>query len=478
MRVLGGLLVVALLAGCPASRHYHQGLEAAEQGQPYVAADRYLAALDRNPGHRKARAALEAIAEDAFETRLGAGLRAEEGGDYLAARDRYAELARFVDRLDAHGLRTFTVHVDLAEKIALMEESAATREYVLGTKLLGARRWSEAIERFEAALRIKPGFRDAADKVVQAQYGWAEEELGAGRYREAARRFELVREPLPRAGRRAAEIYAALGRHHLSAGACRQAWRDLDRARSLRPGVLAQELAHAWDCATVELVVGRFEGPRDRVGGVHLPSSLQGAVLDRLPEATSDFVVLVDGSAPSFDVVLDGRVVAASVERHPARTVDRTTPGLAEMACTAVGDDGMEYEEPCEVELDVLFTEVTERKTASLSASVRLVEAAGRRVAASRTFDASAADEVHWARDFRDAQTGAWLDVTADPGTGAAVSSEVLELRDARQSLKADAELVREALDQLVRDVVDFAAAELDREVPPTDPRALPIVEL
>jgi tetratricopeptide (TPR) repeat protein len=492
MRPLWFLAAFLLLVGCPATHAYRQGRSLEEDGRLPAAADSYLDALDANESHRRARAALEGVVGGAYDERLGAALRAERQGNFDAALDRYRGLQRYLARLQQHGELDFQPGIDVEEKVAQMQESAAGWEYLLGEKHLVAGRWEEAIQHFQAALEVKEGFRDAEARIAATWYAWAEEDAGGGRYRDGAERFEkaldLGYEDAQTAATRAAELFAALGRHHLGQGTCRQAVRDLSAARALVPEVLGEDLAAAEACAEVRVVVAGLVAPgRAQLAGIDVHSRLSTGVLATLPAATSQFVVLVDESAlrsrshargePVAHYLVASNLVAATLHSPGPVEREQVTSGEAEGTCLEEHDEGT-YEEPCHVLFDVQYTEVSEEKEVGLSASVRLVALPGRAVVDAETFEVTVRDAVRYAHDFQDAETGRLVHPSNNSRIGVAVDTEVLSLEEARDTLKSDLVLATAAVDQLIEEMVGWIAARVDVEEEWSDPEDLPVLSL
>jgi len=490
MRFRFVLAALVLLGGCEATHAYRQGRSLEEEGRLPAAAERYLDALDARASHRRARAALEAVALSAYEERAGAALAAERSGDFQAALARYEALQTYLQRLRAHGALAFQPGIDVAEKIARMRESAAGRAYFLGEKSFGVGRWEDAIQHFRAALEIQEGYRDTEARIAEAWFAWAEEDAGAGRYRDAAERFrealDLGFADAQAAATRAAEIFAALGRYHLQQGDCRQAVRDLSEARRLLPEVLEEDLAAAEGCAQVRVVVGGLVAPgRSEIAGIDVRSRLSGGVLALLPAATSPFLVLVDesaltaraGGAPAARILVASNLVAATLHHPWPVERERVTTGETEGTCLEEDDEGT-HEESCRALLDVQYTEVSEEKEVGISVSVRLVALPGRAVVDAHTFEVTVRDAIRYAHDFQDAETGRAIDPSDDFRFGVAVESEVLALEDARDTLESDLRLTTTAIDQLTDEIVDWIAARVDVEEPWSDPEELPIVSL
>jgi tetratricopeptide (TPR) repeat protein len=474
-----GLLVALVLAGCGAAKAYKQGLAFEVQGKVVAASGRYLDALDKKASHEEARAALAALAEEAWERRANAARDLEEHGDFEAAGTRYASLGRYQDRLEAHGLLDFHPRFDPMVKVEEMKEATAAREYALAEKAFGAGKWELAIRHYGAALAVRPDYRDAAERIGAVHLAWGEEVLTEGQYRGAAERFEEAwRNNAPEGRARAAEVYAALGRHHLGHGACRQAWRDLTASVRLG-GPVQDEVATAMDCAEVRVAVTQVSGPRRRtLGEVNVVARIHAAVLERLPEAVTSFVVLVDESVlgrttdrtPAAHWVIDETVHSATLSSDAPEPQERYARAYYDAECT---NEETGATEPCRNEFDVRYKEVEASKEVALSLSAKAVRFDARGNVYARTFDIVATDEVHYAEDLRHAETGRPIDLSGTGATEVHVDDSLRALAEARRDLVSDRDLVIRAIEELATEVVDWVAPRLDVEPVWTDPTSL-----
>jgi len=475
-----GLLLAVVLAGCGAARAYKEGLVLEGQGRVVAASARYLDALDRKPLYEEARLALARVAEDAWEQQAAGALELEERGDFEGASARYERLGRYQDRLEAHGLLDFEPRFDPEEKVEEMKDATAAREYTLAEKAFGAGRWEEALSHYDGALAVRPGYRDVAQRIGAVHLAWGEALVAAGQYRHAAARLEEAWNAGATEGRaRAAEVYAALGRYHLDHGACRQAWRDL--SASVRLGnPVQEEVSAARACAEVRVAVTPVSGLRRRtLGEVDLSSRILAEVLEGLPEATSDFVVLVDPSvlrstrpdgSPPAHWILEQTIHTATLDSEAPTSQERLARAYTESECV---NEETGATETCRTEFDLRYEEVQASKEVALSVSARLVRSDTRGEVHARTVDVVADDVVHYAEGFRNAETRRPVDLH---GTGAAevhVDDALRALADAPRDLEPDRDLVMRATEDLAAEVVGWVAPRVDFEPFWTDPVSL-----
>jgi tetratricopeptide (TPR) repeat protein len=224
-----------------------EGKEYDESGKEYKAAQKYIAALEINENHRKAALALAAVAEDAYKEKLALAETAEHAGDFARALTEYRELQGYIKDLEAFDVLGFSP-INTRSKIEEMANAAAEDRYKKAEAHFANRAWEDAITEYKAAQGFKDGYKDTAQKIASASYSWAEDDLKTNRFRAAAEHFREAAESggagYKDATYRAGTIYAALGRHFISADRCRQSVRDLRQAQSLLgPGKVDTYLA-------------------------------------------------------------------------------------------------------------------------------------------------------------------------------------------------------------------------------------------
>lgn len=476
-RLSSMILLTALMVGCGARKAYKSGLEAEGRGQFWRASQYYLDSLDRRDGYDDPHEALDRIGQRALEDGLSQARAEEDGEDFLAAMSWYQGLKTYVSRLEGRGHLNFDPGIDFDDKIAEMRAAAAYEAYARGDDAVRARHWAEAIEHFAEALEISPGFKDTDVRIAESHYGWAEDDVSAGRFRSGAERFQMAHSSqgvFEDAAVRSIELYAALGRHHLASGTCRQAVRDLSIAHREAPEAVRTELARAQDCAETIVFVEPVRGG-GRVAGMRPADWLNSYIRRTLPGQTTEFVSIAAEQATkdnTVDFVVETQVVEAWVHEPELQSVQRSTSATKARAC----NDG-EYS-PCTDTTTVRYAEFSSSMEARVASSVSIVERAGNRFAGQAEPSATATSDLRWADNFIDADGNAVAIATSASGGTLGVSSDVVSLRDANRTHPAQADLLRNALENTGADLVRSIVRVVDAEPPLQDPTALTVVPL
>jgi tetratricopeptide (TPR) repeat protein len=512
MRLLLLLLPLLALSGCAASHAYRDGLDLAQGGAPYAAAARYLDALDADPDHRKARAALDAVVDEAYTTRLGEARDAEDAHAWVDARAGYQDLQAFVARLGTHGAGFETL--DLAARVAAVDTAAAEEAYVRAEAALAGKDFAGAVDAWRAALAILPGYRDAGVRTADTLHAWGESEQAAGKWRSAAGRFMEARDAGHASGAaRAAAIYNALGNSFVWSGHCRQAVRDLRLARTLAgPSTDAVDVETAEACAATPLVVAPFE---DAIGakpaGIALPEAAADSLAASLRAGATPFVQFLERDAlerilaeqriaTASTIAPKGAAARAAVPAAPSRLprahwlvigkftqVRASVPPLAAVPAEVVGrhtcapppTDG-NVAPPCVPEAPLRYSLREGRGEVRLAGSVRVVDARTGVQAGLWPFDVVRGLDVRFADPVLDAAGRAVSlvrDGVDDPGAWQ-VPSELLALREAPRVLPDESVLTRDALDAVCAEAAARTLALLDVEAPAQDPIALTVVPI
>jgi len=516
MRLLLLLLPLLALSGCAASLAYRDGLDLAQTGEPYAAAARYLDALDADPDHRKARAALDAVVDEAYTTRLGQARAAEDARAWADARAGYVDLQAFVARLSAHGAGFDTL--DLAARIAAVDTAAAEEAYLRAEAALAAKDYSGAVEAWRAATAILPGYRDGSVRIADTLYAWGDAEQSAGKWRSAAGRFVEARDAGHIAGAaRAAALYNALGNSFVWSGHCRQAVRDLRLARTLAgPSTDAVDVATAEACAATPLVVAPFEDATGaKPAGIALPEAAADTLAASLRAGATPFVQflergaldqilaeqrLVTSSSTATSTSTRGASTRAAAPAAPSRLprahwlvigkftqVRASVPPLSAVPVTLTGrrpcppppTDGT-VAPPCVAEAPLRYTLHEGRGEVRLAGSVRVVDARTGVQAGLWPFDVVRALDVRYADPVLDADgrlAPLVADGVDDPDAWQ-VPRELLALREAPRALPDESVLTRDALDAVCSDAAARILALLDAELPAQDPVALTVVPI
>lgn len=464
------LVMVLVLGGCAAKRAYKAGERAEDAGQSWEAAQHYLAALDRRDSHRDANEALGRMGEDALTDALTTAAQQEKSEDFLAAMQWYQQADRYTGRLDRVGHLDFQVPIDLHDKIDEMRAAAAYESYRTGSLAIDERRWADAIKAMRSAQAIVPRFKDSEQRIAEASYRWAEDDIAAARYRAAAQRFTASQQavsPMDDGLDRAVELYAALGEHHLGEGACRQAVRDLRLAYAVYPTAVSEPLADALECAHVDVLIEPFRGG-GIVAGVSVSDWVEAYVRRELPRAASEFVtVTADDKTLSSDVVVRGTVTEAWVNGPSQAETARSVTGRRKRTC-------QEGEIPvCYEDVAVVYQEHTSVLQARATASIEVQDRRSGRMLGQAQPAGDARSDLRWASGFT-RSGGAAIAVSSDPtDDSVGVGWEIIQLRDADRLHPASGALVSKVLEPVGRGALDAVLRAVDIEQNVTDPTSL-----
>lgn len=483
--------VTPLLMGATAQRMWNDGTRLEEQGSYYSAALKYLDALAKNPRHRKAAASIGTAARPAYEQKLEIAEAYEQEERFPDALDEYEQLHAFMKRLEHVGAADFAT-VDLRKKIGEMADASAEQQYAAGATTLAAGSWELSIGHFRAAQTFRGDYKDSRLLIARAEYGWAEDELGARRYRSAAQHFVAASDGggavgVADSGDRAAGLYVAIGRYSLDHGACRKAVDDLQRAA----GLVSDPRIDGWareaeDCAITPVAISAFENSTGRnVAGMAVGELLSDQTAGKVDQGSSRYVRLIERRALDQILAEQGlsqtgiatgstsqvrgvrylvlgkltqvRAVASGPQRQSKSTV-----GSKPYRCTKTNRHGDSYETTCHSEVRVDYVEVEQSISVQISGSVTVVDVKTGEQLLSRPVEASAQDSVHYVEsptvDGRGVELTMWRH-----NDGIGVQDRGLKrLVDADRSLTDEGTLASQVVDSLssqaaraVLDVVD-----------------------
>jgi tetratricopeptide (TPR) repeat protein len=472
------VLLALLMTGCGAKKAFKAGFQSETAGDTWRAAQLYLEALDKRATHEDSKVGLDRIGEDALMQAVGFAEREEADEDFLAAMQWYQEMQRYTRRLERFNHLGFPVTVDFDDKIGEMRSAAAFEAYSDGDDAVRARRWEQAIGFFKAAQQIVPSFKDTDGRIAAAHYGWAEDEVASGQFRSAAVRFTQAvtgEEAFEDSAIRSLELFAALGRHHLATGTCRQAVRDLRVAHIEFPNELGAELHAAEECAHRTVEIASFTGG-GRVAGVVVDDWVEGYVLREFPAASSEFIDLVasgDRKSVTADFEVRGAINEAWLRRPEPATSARSVSGSRIRACR----EG-ELPTPCLESIPVTYLEHTSVVQARVEASIRVVASENGRFIGQAQPVGENQSTRHWADTFADTNGNA-APVAATPTESLiGIGEALITLRDAQQTHPADAEIFRYALAIVGRDAVSSIVGAVDTEEPVRDPSSLTVLSI
>ncbi len=499
MRVAQVLIALLLMfGGCPATKVYKEGAAYEESGNEFAAANKYLSALDLKSTHKKAKEGLLAVAEKAYEEKLGLATRQEGTGNYAGALSEYRELDQYLGRLKKFDALSFST-VDTRSKIAEMESSAAEERYVTAEALLGKSDYLGAIDAYRAAQTFKQAYKDTDEKIASAYYGLADKELTGKQYRKAAEHFaECLTtggQGYRDAAKRGGSIYLALGTHFLESDRCRQAVRDLRIASNLLGATVSERLASAEECAVTPVAVMPFENPTGvNPAGMALGDTVADQVLSAVKAKASEFVHIVDrtaleqilseqgltGGSPKglrgVRYLVTGKLTQVFVEEPKMTQSVQTAEGRQRFACTKTNNKGESYQSECLQDVLVKYVDHQGSSSVKLVASVKLIDVKTGEQLAAPTVTAEVGDRIHYADTFKGPAGEDIVPVPYNRAGGMEVKSDaVLALTDAPRELKPVSTLATGAVDKLAFDLAAAVVTQVDKEQPASDPSTLAV---
>ena len=361
-----------------------------------------------------------------------------------------------------------------------MANAAAEEVYRIGQKALVNRRWEEAVDGFTKALEFKPGYRDSSTKLAAAWYGWAAQDLEAAQYRSAAQRFGQANGAQPGysdAAARAARIYAALGRHHLSNKSCRQAVRDLRLAEQYAPDTAqAKDLATADLCATTRVTIANFGNPTNVNPGGLAPALVLAEMLQvTVAKMSSEFVEVDfdDSITPKSGSTWPGPHYMVSAKLLQVKVVDptpvpqaRTTEGILQAPCPPGSGTP---DSLCQTPVQVTYAEMHSRPSVTIEASYTLTDLHNPKLQTTKNLRSTAEDEVVWAENMLVNGQG-FPTAHNDSEQGVRIPEQLESLVNAPRIAPAPDELARRAALDIAGRLAKEVHDQVDVEPPATDP--------
>ena len=475
MRLCTVVLLAALLTGCAFKKSIQQGTAAESTGDHWSAAQHYLDALDRKPRHEDANLAIRRVGDDALSQAISSAEREETSEDFLNAVSWYEQALQYTQRVQTTANLSLTTTVDLPGKISEMRAAAAFEAYADGERALVQRQWEDAIERFDESQHIVPNFKDADLRIAEVHYSWGEQDVSSGQYRVAAGRFQEAMKssmgPFQDAEDRALELYAALGRHHLAIGTCRQAVRDLRIAHAVYAQDLAGDMQQAEACAFTAVSLERFRSG-ENVYGIDAGDWVEEYIRERFDEATGEFTYLV---APGVvrgthnTISVRGTIRDAQVDEPEATAVEQVLRGTNLRDCNE-GESG-----PCTEEVPIRWMENNSTRAVRFGSLFQIIDGQTGQDLGTTQPSGSASSSLRWASDFRKG-SGQRAQIAATASTGVfGVGTAMIELRDAPKRHPLGATMVREALTTIGHDALTRIVEVADTEPPLRDPTQLSV---
>jgi tetratricopeptide (TPR) repeat protein len=482
MRPLIALAITASLLGC--TSRLQRNVQGLSVDGEYVAATELLLEA-RATGDDDAALLLEATAADAYEAELDRARMLEADGlpeDALTAYDGLLSLGARVR--EAGGPVLPPAVRPEREAIA---RTVATRLAARAAVAFEARRYQAALDGWREAEALDPDATDAEQRIPQALTRLGDGAREEHRYREAIALYDEAVEvgggEEPRVW--AAAIHAALGRHALKEGACRQAVEAFRQASALPFDVrLAEDFEQARACATREVVVHPFE---DLVEGGIDDDNLGVLLVDQLSHHLrthgSRYVVLLDPESPAargpapeagHRYHIRGHLTRVQVAEGEATRAERSAPGVIQVVCPGGS------EPTCEEEVQVAYTLTTERLEVDIAGAIKVVEESTGEQVATRPLDIQVKKQRYRASDAKVTDVRGFV-VKAPVGVEASetrvgVQGEAVSHFAPSPPLPEADRVVDEAMVRLAATAADAVLAAVDAPPPVPDPEHLHLV--
>ena len=222
-QAVAGLAIVCTCACTSALEHFEAGQRLESAGEYAMAAERYIAALERDATLAEARARLETLVPMVLSLWLDQARSDRAGARPVAAAERFLATDALV--ADARGVGLESVQ-DPAYPYERRDafDAALERLFLDGADAREQGRYDLALAALDQVPRFEP---DAAlrqrmrEERAQTRLDWARSELGAGRFRAAFDQADLVVAELGGASRPWAQLVDELQAEALEVGTVR-----------------------------------------------------------------------------------------------------------------------------------------------------------------------------------------------------------------------------------------------------------------
>ena len=249
--VLGVTLLVCMCACTSAIEHFEAGQQLESAGEYAQAAERYIAAIERDATLTGARDRLDAIIPTVLSLWLDQARLDQAGGRPVDAAERFLGIDEFVADTLAVEMRPDPGPEYPSLRRAAFDD-AIDLLFLDGTEDRNRGRFERALAAFDRVQRYDPEAtwqQDVQEELAQTHLEWARSELSAGRFRAAFDQADLVMAALGAPVAPWAELADALQAEALDAGTVRvmvvPVTADTDAAGSLSDttvGTLNDEL--------------------------------------------------------------------------------------------------------------------------------------------------------------------------------------------------------------------------------------------
>lgn len=470
------LLSLSLLACKPTP--YQLGMKAANEGRYLDANYHWIRQLDRDVNQVKPRAAITEYSPDAWEELIEVAQEHEASRRYADAVATYDKAIEFADELIDLELLTFDVDNVKQERVAL-EQRWAQAEWAWAIQADQEQRFEDAMKHYAVLRELRPEHPEVDSRQGLTYLLWAESDLAAKRYSQAAEHYrnsyELTRNPTSSAW--AAAIEVALGRYGLQQGKCRYAVERFEAAGKVEfdPGLPADR-ARAEDCARLGLLIEPLEAQVElKVDDMAVGTMLIDRIEREIERQGSRYLVFLHGQTenqPQRRVEVGGRVTQALVEPPKAAAREESVEGFVWVACSR---ETLAYDPEAVCADPVQVTYRVERRavTVRLSGTVRIVDpAAGERK--TRPLEITLQHDTTHASDFK--AGGEPIQVAAlVTETEVEIPGTVLALKHAPGALPSGNEVLRDAVALLAEEAGRVVVEAVDFEEPPPEPTHLQV---
>jgi curli biogenesis system outer membrane secretion channel CsgG len=223
-----------------------------------------------------------------------------------------------------------------------------------------------------------------------------------------------------------------------------------------------------------------------------LGDAVADQVLSAVKSKASEFVRIVDrssldqilaeqglsGSSPKglrgVRYLVTGKLTQVLVEEPNFTTSIQSAEGRERYPCTKTNNKGQSYQDECVKDVLVKYTDHQGTSSVKLVASVKLIDVKTGEQLAAPTVTSEVADRVRYADNFKGPAGQDIVPVAYNRAGGMEVKSDdVLDLAKANRELKPVSALAGSAIQKLAVDLGASIVAQVDREVPASDPSNL-----
>lgn len=492
-----GLIVMAMLmmslVGCgPAAQAIKRGDALLETKDHYGASEEYIVALGHESDNSKAKLKLCANAKPGYEQKLGRAEGCEKSADHECALKNYRELSGFVENVDRRGCLSFST-VNLKQKISEMKSGASEAYYKDAENFFKAGNYSEAISKYNEALRHNNPYKDSTDKIAESYYRTALNQEKQSDYRTAAGSYVKALNTVSSykdATIRATTIYEALADHYISKKQCRNAYNDYYEVKKIDPQYkdIGEKMIKAEECAVTKIAFIKFDNKTGRdVAGASLNDLIGDEIQAKLKSRASQFLRFMDrdqldaifaeqnlgmtGVTDDYatfkklkgvDCLIFGKLSQVNPNKPQPNSKRYKTAANKPYSCTKYNKKGEAYEDTCWQKIDVAYSEVSASISLTMGGSFKVLKvSSGEQIVASN-FSLNKSDSIKYTTDFSESLNNL-----------SGFSSSVSALAGERQNLVEEDVLMKKIVDELTTDAAGKILSKLDSTPTVNDPVSL-----